>query len=367
MLERLRSGSGAVSGQETVGVFLIGPSGRPVPAAGSSEAIDKDSGDVAAAYARAGSDGDTSGSFRFEGHAKIVKVAAFVRLEPGWMVVSLEDETDFAAGVKTSSSARSATVLAAPVAMGITLFAWFWNRLQQSEARSEEAKQDFLAVTGHELRTPLTVIRGYSQTLVARWPALSEEQKMDLVQTISRHARILDNLIDRLILASQLEAGLGLRSSRRPTDIARSLQNAVAQQSALTDLHRFELDIEKPLIADAEVKSVEQVFEQLLENAIKYSPQGGTIRLIGRRVNGEVQVIVEDEGVGLPSDISGIFDKFVQGETAGTRVHDEGGVGLGLFIARRQLEALGGGIRAERREPGGARFVVTLRANPNGY
>lgn len=317
---------------------------------------------MAAAYARAGSDGDTSGSFRFEGHAKIVKVAAFVRLEPGWMVVSLEDETDFAAGMKTSSSARSAAVLAAPVAMGITLFAWFWNRLLQSEARSEEAKQDFLAVTGHELRTPLTVIRGYSQTLVARWPALSEEQKMDLVQTISRHARILDNLIDRLILASQLEAGLGLRSSRRPTDIARSLQNAVAQQSALTDLHRFELDIEKPLIADAEVKSVEQVFEQLLENAIKYSPQGGTIRLIGRRVNGEVQVIVEDEGVGLPSDISGIFDKFVQGETAGTRVHDEGGVGLGLFIARRQLEALGGGIAGRTPRTGRS----SVRSHPSG-
>jgi signal transduction histidine kinase len=75
-----------------------------------------------------------------------------------------------------------------------------------------------------------------------------------------------------------------------------------------------------------------------------------------------VDIVVEDEGVGLPSDYRSIFDKFSQGESVTKRVHDEGGVGLGLYIVRTLAHDMGGSVRAEPRSPGGARFVVSLRS-----
>ena len=95
---------------------------------------------------------------------------------------------------------------------------------------------------------------------------------------------------------------------------------------------------------------------------MKYSPAGGEVglRIVPR--GRWVDLVVEDEGVGLPSDYRSIFEKFVQGESVTKRVHDEGGVGLGLYIVRTLVEDMGGTVRAEPRSSQGARFVVSLRA-----
>ena len=82
----------------------------------------------------------------------------------------------------------------------------------------------------------------------------------------------------------------------------------------------------------------------------------------GRRASGKIEMVVEDEGVGLPAEIDKIFEPFVQGEAVNTRTYDEGGVGLGLFIVRRTVEMMNGRVRAERRTPRGSRFVVSLPA-----
>ena len=130
----------------------------------------------------------------------------------------------------------------------------------------------------------------------------------------------------------------------------------------MAPLHEFVVDAEPDETARADTRALDQILDQLVDNAVKYSPSGGTVRVGASRRRGRVEIFVEDDGVGLPSDTRDIFDAFAQGESVEGRVHDEGGVGVGLYIVRTLTEQLGGSVRAERPAKGGARFVVTLRA-----
>jgi two-component system cell cycle sensor histidine kinase PleC len=108
-----------------------------------------------------------------------------------------------------------------------------------------------------------------------------------------------------------------------------------------------------------------QALDQIVDNAVKYSPAGGDVAMRARLRGRRVELTVEDEGVGLPSDHSRIFEPLTQGEEVDGRVHDEGGVGVGLYIARAMVEAMGGTVRAERRTTdAGTRIVVTIVAGP---
>jgi signal transduction histidine kinase len=248
------------------------------------------------------------------------------------------------------------------VVLGLLGFIGVDARARREARRAKESRTALLAVVGHELRTPLTVILGYAQMLNGRWERIQDGKKEEIVQTIGRQARTLDRLIERLLYAGQLGRGATRNLLPRDLDLATVVDSTVELFAAESPLHTFEVDVERPLSANVDADATGRALGHLLENAVKYSPSGGRVWIRASGAGKRVRLVVEDEGVGLPADTSLIFEEFTQGQDVDTRVQDEGGVGLGLHIVRTLVTAMGGRVHAERREPNGARFVVSLPA-----
>lgn len=354
-------------------VLIVAPDGTAL-APDTTALIQRDLADaqVPAQQARADSD---PGFLEFVGEGGVAKIAGYAKASDDWAVVLPQDASDFFSFgtgfighlTRATPTRAAALMIALFLAGGAVAIILLRRRLRRAEARAEEAKRAFLAITGHELRTPLTSIRGFSQMLSSRWDGIPDDDRKELIQTISRQARNLEHLVERLILGGQLEAGMGPAPVLRTIDAADAMDVAVDQYGSMSKLHSIEVEFARPLMVEADAKMLQEVFGHLLENALKYSPAGGSVWVKGRRNGGRVQITVEDEGVGLPSDISGIFEKFVQGEAVDTRTHDEGGVGLGLFIVKTLLNRMHASVDAERRDGAGARFVVTLKAGKQAH
>jgi PAS domain S-box-containing protein len=224
----------------------------------------------------------------------------------------------------------------------------------------EEAKDLFLATTSHELRTPITVVRGFASTLDTKWDNLSDSERRAAVHTIAERAGSLGRLVDHLLLGARAGAD-ELKVRVESFDLAGRVRAATMGMPALSDRHRVEIDIpaELPLVSGDPV-ATDILLDQLLENAFKYSPDGGLIRVAAWAENAEVIVVVDDEGVGIaPADRERIFERFVQADSGDRRRF--GGVGLGLYIVRSLARAQGGEVTAHRRTGGGTRMRLALR------
>ncbi|RJL32207.1 PAS domain S-box protein [Bailinhaonella thermotolerans] len=228
----------------------------------------------------------------------------------------------------------------------------------------EEAKDLFLATTSHELRTPITVVRGFASTLAARWDMLTDAERRDAVRTIADRAGALSRLVEHLLLGSR--AGTGeLAVADGPFDVSRLLHEVTAGLPALSDRHRVELRVEPGLpLARGDNLATDVILGQLLENSLKYSPDGGLIGISAWAENGSVVVDVEDEGIGIAAaDRERVFERFTQGEAGDRRRF--GGVGLGLYIVRSLARAQGGDVTAHAREKAGTRMRLVLRQAGN--
>lgn len=237
------------------------------------------------------------------------------------------------------------------------------RRVRLLTADADETKKSFLAVTGHELRTPLTVMGGMLRTMegaVARG-TVKPEMLTTMVDAARRNAQLLELRIERILLVASLEAGTGATVQTREVDLAGVVAELVNTVSQTAPGHSFSTDLPDDLQVKADPKALGQVLLELLNNAVRYTPGGGQIDVAARKRMRRVELTVTDNGVGLPNDDSRLFERFRQGEEVDKRVHDEGGVGLGLWIARTLVTAMDGHIRAERRDEG-ARFVVELPA-----
>ena len=225
----------------------------------------------------------------------------------------------------------------------------------------EEAKDLFLATTSHELRTPITVVQGFASTLANRWDKLLDSDRRGAVQTIAERAESLARLVDQLLLGSRAGANR-LTVGNAPFDLARLLRDTATVFQSLSDRHVLAADIPADLpAACGDVGATDSIVNQLLENAFKYSPDGGTVTVTARAVGEQVEVTVEDEGIGIaPSDVERIFERFFQGEAGDRRRF--GGIGLGLYIVRQLARAQGGEVTAARRPAGGTRMRLTLPA-----
>ncbi|GLW64725.1 hypothetical protein Arub01_29690 [Actinomadura rubrobrunea] len=231
-----------------------------------------------------------------------------------------------------------------------------------TEAKAlEEAKDLFLATTSHELRTPITVVQGFASTLVNRWDELADADRRAAVATIAERAQSLGRLVEHLLLGSR--AGRDeLAVTIETFDLSRVLEGVVAGFRSLSDAHPVRLEVAPDLPpARGDALATDVVLGQLLENAMKYSPDGGTVTVRAWPEGGTVVVTVEDEGIGIaPGDLERVFERFVQGETGDRRRF--GGVGLGLYIVKRLIEAQGGQVTAQP-GPGGRGTCMRLVLN----
>jgi PAS domain S-box-containing protein len=224
----------------------------------------------------------------------------------------------------------------------------------------EEAKDLFLATTSHELRTPITVVQGFASTLASRWDQLADAERRAAVQIIAERAGSLSRLVEQLLLGSRAGADqLPVRNG--PFDLAAVLRGVAAAFRPLSDKHVIVADVPDGLpLASGDTMATDIIVGQLLENAFKYSPAGGTVRVRAGVTGGWIEVTVEDEGIGIAAgDHERIFDRFFQGEAGDRRRF--GGVGIGLFIVRRLAHAQHGEVTASSRPCGGTAMCLRLR------
>jgi signal transduction histidine kinase len=225
------------------------------------------------------------------------------------------------------------------------------TRLKQSE----EAKTLFLATASHELKTPLTVIRGFVETLITR--QMDEDARQLSLQAIHRRAVELSSIVDRLLLSSRIEAGR-VDLALVDVDLPFILRDRVLALAAATgrgvDL-QIAPDVDRVLGDEAALATV---IEHLIDNAVKYSPDGGHIAVTAT-AGERIALTVADEGIGMhPDQEAHCFEKFWQAES--TDVRRFGGTGIGLYIVQSLVEAMGGRITV-RSEPGvGTSFLVEL-------
>jgi PAS domain S-box-containing protein len=227
----------------------------------------------------------------------------------------------------------------------------------------EQMKSDFVSTVSHELRTPLTSIYGFAETLLRQDVLFGESERETFLGYIASESQRLTAIVDALLNVARLDTG-DLQVNIAPTDV-RDVVGEVVQtaQEGGTNGHRFEVDLpEEPLAANADRDKLRQVFSILLDNAVRYSPDGGTVKVGVERKQHTVEVSVADEGIGIPqADQDQIFRKFYRGADAETR-SGSAGTGLGLFIARGLVTAMGGRIWVESREGEGSTFAFELPA-----
>jgi PAS domain S-box-containing protein len=227
----------------------------------------------------------------------------------------------------------------------------------------EQMKSEFVSTVSHELRRPLTSIYGFAETLLRRDVLFGEEERRTFLGYIASESERLTAIVDALLNVARVDAG-DLQVNLRPTDVAGVVHDVVGsvQQSAGANEHRFVVDVPaEPLAAEADAEKLRLVLGNLVDNAIKYSPNGGTVTVAARRRRDTVEVTVADEGIGIPlEEQQRIFRKFYRGDATG---RGSGGTGVGLFLAQGWVTAMGGRIWVTSAEGEGASFTFALPAS----
>jgi two-component system phosphate regulon sensor histidine kinase PhoR len=231
----------------------------------------------------------------------------------------------------------------------------------------EEMRRDFVANVSHELRTPVSVIKGYAETLVQDDMLVSEpERATRFVEIIRKHAERLTVLINDILTLSSLEArntALELHAMDIGASIAKSC--AMLAPGATEKGITLRNDITPPLPRTlVDQGRLEQVLVNLIDNAIKYTPQGGMIRLFAERGETLLKVSVQDSGIGIPArDLPRIFERFYRVDEGRSR--EQGGTGLGLSIAKHIVQLHGGELTVVSTPGKGSTFSFTLRMAEN--
>lgn len=230
----------------------------------------------------------------------------------------------------------------------------------RSAGRREQidaARSDLVATVSHEIRSPLTSVKGFTSTMLRKWDRFSDEQKRAMLETINHDADRVTRLLRELLAVSRIDANR-VQLHREMVDLTAVLEGLVERSRHREDGHERDISLDgdvavPPIMADPD--KVEQVFTNLLENAIKYAPNS-PVRITLSIEEGHVHVVVADDGPGIPADATRrIFEKFGRG-----RDNRRSGTGLGLYITRGLIVAHGGTVWCESDEGKGARFHVTL-------
>ncbi|MCK4466761.1 MAG: HAMP domain-containing histidine kinase, partial [Desulfobacterales bacterium] len=219
------------------------------------------------------------------------------------------------------------------------------------------AKSDFLSTASHELRTPLTTLLGYSELLLTR--TLTESQKKDFLGFINEESIHLSNIVDDLLDISRIESQKNFGFVKKSVDLSNVLSKNIDFYSKAETGHRIIADIEENLpIVSADEEKIDQVIKNLLDNAIKYSPDGDIVCKAFAR-DEMVWISVQDHGIGISKhDLRHIFDKFFRVKRKKTAKIS--GTGLGLSIVKYIIEAHDGGVEMESKLDKGTTFSFGL-------
>ena len=223
-----------------------------------------------------------------------------------------------------------------------------------SEHALERMKSDFVSTVSVELRAPLTTIYGFAQTLLREDITFGDAERRTFTEFISNEAKRLTTIVDALLNVARLDTGEP-NVSLVPTDVASVVADAVAAARTAANGHRLVAEIgPEPLSARADPDKLRQVLDQLVSNAVKYSPRGGVVSVSAQRRHDAVEVSVADEGIGIPvSERERIFAKFYKASSGQ-------GTGLGLFIAQGLVREMGGTISVDSEEGRGSTFAFEL-------
>ena len=232
-------------------------------------------------------------------------------------------------------------------------------RVQQELERLDKSKSDFISVAAHELKTPLTLIEGYTAMLrdaLANADTVLQEQAEPLLQGIARGSERTREIVDDLIDVSLIDNNM-LKLAFQPLWLGQVFRSLADELAPILQERNLALKIQRfpgyDRLVFGDVDRLQQVFRNLLTNAIKYTPDGGRITVDGRLLPGFVEIKIADTGIGIaPEDQQIIFDKFgrlgdPQTHSSGKTRFKGGGPGLGLAIAKGIVEAHGGSIWVE--------------------
>jgi signal transduction histidine kinase len=241
-----------------------------------------------------------------------------------------------------------------------------FNDMGERLQASQRSQRDFVANVSHDLKTPLTSIQGYAQAILdgtADEPAATQQAAQVIFDEAGRMHRMVLDLLD----LARLDAGT-LSFERAPLDLG-VLLRGVAQKFAL-QAQRSRVDLrldvpgsngDEPLVLVGDADRLAQVFANLVDNAVKFTPAGGQVQIVAHSNDGWAEVYIVDSGPGIPGEELGrIFERFYQADRA-RRGGERRGVGLGLAIAREIVQAHSGTIRANNRGPVESGCVFTVR------
>jgi len=241
------------------------------------------------------------------------------------------------------------------------------------EREVDRMKTEFISTAAHELRTPLTSIQGFSELLTAR-DDITEDERKECLSYINTQSVNLANIINDLLDISRIESGKGFSLDKAPCTIVELIREIVPYFQVQSKKHQFDLMLpEEPIEVMADIDKMRQVFENILSNAVKYSPEGGAIRLEAKLIgefgmwNEEleeiekrpaIEVAISDEGIGMtPEQVEKIFDKFYRADASNTAIP---GTGLGMSIVKYLVEAHGGEVFVESTQGKGTRVRFTI-------
>jgi two-component system phosphate regulon sensor histidine kinase PhoR len=224
----------------------------------------------------------------------------------------------------------------------------------------EKIRQDFVANVSHELRTPLTTIKGYAETLLEG--ALKEEVAFQFVQIIRRHTDRLTKIVEDLLMLSKIESR-EFQLKKEVISLPGFIDDVIDFVKELAEKKKISISrdqIPSSLSVEADRNYLEQVLINLLDNAIKYTPEGGSVTISPiEKDAGEIEFSIEDNGIGIPKeDLPRIFERFYRVDKG--RSQELGGTGLGLSIVKHLIQAHGGKVWVVSQPGKGSTFCFTL-------